>query len=118
MRTEKQDGSTCSDGDISLALVLQKLDALIERAAVPKRFLSIAHAAEYADLSEDSVRRMIERGDLVAHRPVRGRILVDRQQLDQVILSSTNAPLNGRGMSARKRGGSGRFLKAPTGKIA
>jgi len=74
-----------------------KLDALIERTGPPKRFLSIKSAATYADLSQDSIRRMIEQRDLTAHRPVRGKVLVDRLELDRVILGSTARPVNGRG---------------------
>jgi hypothetical protein len=51
-----------------------KLDGLIARLdQPPQRFLSVKSAASYADLSEDSIRRLIERGDLVGRRPVEGR---------------------------------------------
>ena len=48
------------------------------------RFLSIASAARYADLSVESVRRLIAAGKLTALRPVKGKVLVDRRELDSV----------------------------------
>jgi len=78
----------------------RKLDTLLARLAPPQRFLGVDSAASYADLSPDSIRRMVERGDLTGLRPVRGRVLIDRLELDQVILAATNRPCNGRGMSS------------------
>ncbi len=76
-----------------------KLDALARQSsALAQRFLSVKSAATYADLSEDSIRRLIERGDLTAHRPVKGRILIDREELDRLITGSTRRPVNGRGI--------------------
>jgi excisionase family DNA binding protein len=76
-----------------------KLDELLKRSGPPKRFLTVRSAAVYSDLSDDSIRRMFESGLLTAYRPVRGRVLVDRLQLDQVILSSTARPRRGCGLS-------------------
>ena len=76
-----------------------KLDKLLAlQSAPPQRFLSVAHAATYADLSEDSIRRLIERGDLVGYRPVKGKVLVDRLELERLILGSTKQPATGRGI--------------------
>jgi len=87
-----------------LASILQRLDDLAKATAVPpQRFLSVRSAASYADLSDDSIRRLIERGDLVAYRPVRGKLLIDRQQLDNLILGSARPRLTaGRGIRPRR----------------
>lgn len=66
----------------------------------PQRYLTIKSAARYADLSEESVRRMISAGKLTAYRPVRGRVLIDRHELDSAIRSSTKAPRSGRGRTS------------------
>lgn len=52
------------------------------------RFLSIDQAARHAGLSPKSIRRMLAAGKLTAYRPVKGRVLIDRLQLDQAILAS------------------------------
>jgi len=75
-----------------------KLDTLLARLGPPQRFMGVQSAAAYSDLSTDSIRRLIERGDLTAHRPVRGRVLVDRLELDDVILAATDRPRSGRGI--------------------
>ena len=76
-----------------------KLDQLLDAAqAGPVRFLTIDAAERYSSLSERSIRRLISSGKLTAHRPVKGRVLVDRGQLDAVILSATSTPRKGRGI--------------------
>jgi excisionase family DNA binding protein len=85
-------------------VILRRLDQLAERSQQPRRFMTIKTAAEYADLSEDTIRRLLERGDLTAHRPVAGRVLVDREALDRLILGSTRRPRAGRGIRRETRG--------------
>ncbi len=80
-----------------LQAILNKLDALLERSGPPRRFLSVAEAAAYSSLSDDSIRRLIERGDLTALRPMAGKILIDRDELDRLILGSTRQPTHSRG---------------------
>ncbi|HUT91325.1 MAG TPA: hypothetical protein VMY37_17630 [Thermoguttaceae bacterium] len=83
-----------------LAEIDRKLDAILERlASPPQRWLTVRSAAVYSDLSEDSIRRLIESDKLSVYRPVRGRMLIDRLELDQVILGSTTRPRKGRGMT-------------------
>ncbi len=86
-----------------LQVIAERLDLLVERshAAPQARYMSVQSAAAYTDLSPDSIRRMLERGDLTALRPVRGKILIDRQELDAVILGSTTRPRMGRGIRKR-----------------
>jgi len=74
-------------------------------ATPPARFLSVKAAAMYTELSEDSIRRMLERGALTAFRPVKGKILIDRQQLDSTILGSSSRPRSGRGLHRRAERG-------------
>jgi excisionase family DNA binding protein len=82
-----------------------KLDTLLQRITpTDRRFLSVSDAAAYSGLSEDSVRRLLDVGRLTALRPVRGRIVVDRRQLDAFLLSSTSRPIGGRGSGARRVG--------------
>jgi excisionase family DNA binding protein len=60
-------------------------------AAPVKRWATIAEAAAYSGLSDKTLRRLIARRELVAHRPVPGRILVDLRALDAIIRSSAGA---------------------------
>lgn len=77
----------------------------------PQRFLSVKSAAGYCDLSEDSVRRLVERGDLAACRPTRGKILIDRQELDRLILGAARPVRGSRGSGPRTDDGT-RFAAA------
>jgi excisionase family DNA binding protein len=61
------------------------------------RWLTIRAASEYTMLSQPSIRRLISAGKLTARRPVRGRILLDRLELDSVIAGATARPRTGRG---------------------
>ena len=98
-----------SENPVDLAAELEalheKLDRLLAAGSAPSpRSLSIAHAAIYADLSEESIRRLIDRGDLTALRPVKGKILVDRLELERLVLGSVDRPHNGRGAHLHARG--------------
>jgi excisionase family DNA binding protein len=62
-----------------------------------QRYFTIANAAAYCDLSEASIRRLVAARKLTALRPVRGRILLDRQELNAFINVSTSSPRTGRG---------------------
>jgi len=65
------------------------------------RFLSVERAGQYSCLSPSSIRRLLSSGRLTALRPCRGRVLVDRHQLDVVVSGSSNAPRSGRGIRKR-----------------
>jgi excisionase family DNA binding protein len=73
------------------------LAELLSKVAVATRWLSVADAATHAALSVRSIRQLLAAGKLTAHRPVRGKIVIDRVQLDNYISSSTAAPRKGRG---------------------
>ncbi len=57
------------------------------REAVAPRWLSIAAAAAYSGLSVSTIRAWLREGRLRPHRPSR-RVLVDREQLDGLIMAS------------------------------
>ncbi len=62
------------------------------------RWLSVNLAAVYAgQLNESTIRKMISRGELKAHRLVRGRVAVDRFELDALAEAATTTPRKGRG---------------------
>jgi excisionase family DNA binding protein len=52
------------------------------------RFISLADAEPYCGLSTETLRRLIRAGRLRAYKPVAGRVLLDRLQLEEVILAS------------------------------
>ena len=91
------------DKDVTTLLqsLTRKVDQLLSAVGrPPQRYQTIAHSAAYADLSEESIRRLIAAGKLTALRPVRGRILIDRHELDAVIRASTKSPRTGRGRAS------------------
>ena len=81
-----------------LSELLDSIQSQADKAPLSsKGFLSIKHAAEYSDLSEETVRRLCKSGKLTELRPVRGKILIDRKQLDAYIRSCDGTPRTGRG---------------------
>ena len=62
-----------------------------------RRFLTIANAATYCDLSSKSIRRALAKGELTPFRPARGRIVVDVRELESWVLGATSTPRNSRG---------------------
>lgn len=77
---------------------LADLQELIARSE--RRWLTVSSGAVYADLSEESIRRLLSAGRLTSHRPVKGRVLISRDELDAHIRGSVSVPRVGRG---RKR---------------
>ena len=78
-----------------LEAIESKLDCLGNSTP---RWLTIKGAAAHSSLSEESIRRMLSSGKLAAHRPVKGRILIDKNELDNVISTATKQPRKGRGL--------------------
>lgn len=73
-------------------------DALAELLAkATARWQALNSASSYSGLSVPTLRRMLASGLLTAYRPVKGRVLIDRFQLDNLISSSTATPRKGRG---------------------
>lgn len=100
------DDATGPQPDLAAELeaIHAKVDALLAAGSAPApRFLSIEKAASYCNLSPNSIRRMIGRGDLTPLRPVKGKIVVDRVQLEQLVLGATDRPVNGRGTHRHRR---------------
>lgn len=91
--------SAQTDSAELVAVPLADLQALIAKAMT--RWLSVADAAVYSSLSEESIRRLMAANKLTAHRPVRGKIVIDRLELDAFILGSTAEPRKGRGRGKR-----------------
>jgi excisionase family DNA binding protein len=59
-------------------------------AILEKSFLTIKETSAYIGLSVRTIRRMIEAGKFIPHRPTPGRILLSRQEIDSVIRASAN----------------------------
>ena len=76
------------------------LESLAKRAEFG-RWLTVRAASDYSGLSEKSVRRMLASAKLTAHRPVRGKILICRRELDALIQTSTNQVRRSRGQVRR-----------------
>lgn len=75
--------------------ILQRLAELVAQSEA--RWLTVKGSADHASLSPESIRRLLASGKLTGHRPVRGRVLIDREQLDHLIATSTAEPRRGRG---------------------
>ncbi len=83
-----------------------KLDKLFEQNAQPStRFLSVQGAADYASLSDVSIRRFLSAGKLTARRPCKGKVLIDRHQIDSLVMSATTTPRTGRGIRTGEKAG-------------
>jgi len=89
------DGARALFIDQLRAALRADLGELIAKASAP--WLSVNRAARYSGLGVRTIRRLLSSGRLTAHRPCRGRVLVDRQQLDNLIASSTTTLRKGRG---------------------
>jgi excisionase family DNA binding protein len=85
------------------AVTLESLSAQVAELAArldapAPRFLTVDSAARHCDVSADTIRRLLSSGKLTALRPVKGRIVIDRNELDDVVLSSNSRPRRGRGI--------------------
>jgi excisionase family DNA binding protein len=87
-----------TDSAATLEAIAGKLDELLARKDVEApRFLSVERAADYCSVSPETVRRLIASGRLTGLRPCKGRIVVDRRQLESYVLSADSRPRTGRG---------------------
>jgi excisionase family DNA binding protein len=80
------------------------------------RWLSVEAAARYTSLSSKSIRNMVAAGRVTPSRAVRGKVLIDRLQLDAALSAECGARLRrGRGIQRHAAdGGSGRERPAAT----
>ncbi len=67
------------------------------KLSIEPRFLTVSGGAAYCSLSETSIRREIAAGRLKAYRPRKGRILLDRRELDALVMGADQRPRSGRG---------------------
>jgi hypothetical protein len=84
---------------------LDQIEGLLRQlvaGAAASRWLTIAEGAEYARLSEESIRRLLASRKLTPHYPRPGRILIDKRELDGLIAGSIRRPVGaGRGRYER-----------------
>lgn len=80
--------------------VSAQLDRLTEAPRLTPEWLGVSDAAIYSGLSEETLRKLGASGKIVLRRPVRGRVLINRRELDNYIRSSTAQPRTGRGIRA------------------
>lgn len=78
--------------DEAIAAIGDAVNRLLDRVdAAPAqwgRFLTLSDAERYCGVSTKTLRRMIAAGKLVALHPVKGRVVVDRLNLDSAILET------------------------------
>jgi hypothetical protein len=93
--------TAATDAVRELAVDLRSLIERMESQQWP-RWLSVSQAARYASLGEKSIRNLIAAAVIVPSRTVRGKLLIDRMQLDAALLSGCGRELrSGRGMRSR-----------------
>ena len=86
--------------ELTLATIAEKLDTLLAQSQQPEpRFLTVDAAAAYCSLSPESIRRLLSAGKLTKLHPVRGRVTIDRRELDSYVLTATGTLRRGRGSS-------------------
>ena len=82
----------------ALTAAVRELTARIDSQGWP-RWLSVACAVRYCSISEKSVRNLVVSGKLTPSRAVRGKVLIDKQQLDAALHAERGKKLRkGRGI--------------------
>jgi excisionase family DNA binding protein len=101
-RPDDPDNSATPAGLDLEALAERIADRVAERlGGVTPRYLSVAEVSTYTGLSTDSVRALLASGRLTALRPVPGRVVIDRRELDSYVQASRGRPRRGRGRYER-----------------
>ena len=86
------------DNDEKLIGAVRELLAQSDKTLWP-RWLSVELAARYCSLGQKSIRNLVAAGKLTPSRVVRGRILIDRHQLDSLLVAECGRTLRkGRGI--------------------
>jgi hypothetical protein len=67
------------------------------RPALPGRNPVLPERGTGSGLSQDSIRNMLSSSRLTALRPVKGRVVIDRVELDAAVRARTCRPHRGRG---------------------
>lgn len=68
-----------------------------ELRARPSRWMSVGEMARETGLGVRTIRAMLAAGRLTAYRPARGRVLLDRAEVEAYIRGTTARPRRGRG---------------------
>lgn len=85
--------------DERLGAIEAHLAKIAEEGGVPPaRFLSIEAAATYSGISAVSLRRLISAGKIERYTPIKGRVVVDRLELENYVRSCTVRARTGRGI--------------------
>jgi hypothetical protein len=88
--------------EVDLENLIGRLEALVGHLApCGARWLPIDAASTYSGLSQQSIRRLLAAGKLTPHRPVPGRVLIDKRQLDALIQAAVGRPRSKRGRRSR-----------------
>jgi excisionase family DNA binding protein len=82
-----------------LVFTAKKVRRLVSLQAA--RYIGIEDAAAYTGLCSRSIRRLLDRGELTALRPVAGKVLIDRREIDNLVLSAKHRAAGGRGLASR-----------------
>lgn len=81
-----------------LTAAVRELAQRVDAQAWP-RWLGVEEAARYTSLSNRSIRNLVSAGHLTPSRAVRGKVLIDRLQLDAALTAECGRRLRrGRGI--------------------
>jgi hypothetical protein len=92
-----------ADTIADLAAAVRELAARVDGQTWP-RWLSVEAAARYCSLSPRSIRYLVSAGRVTPSRAVRGKVLIDRLQLDAALSAECGARLR-RGRGVRRGDG-------------
>jgi hypothetical protein len=85
---------------VTLESIAERLEEVLARlgGTLPE-YLSVGGAADYCSLCERSIRGAIAAGKLAVYRPVPGRLLIARRELDDWVRQARGARMRrGRGI--------------------
>jgi len=86
------------DAIADLTAAVRELTARVDAQTWP-RWLSVQEAARYTSLSPRSIRYLVAAGRVTPSRAVRGKLLIDRLQLDAALAAECGTRLRrGRGI--------------------
>lgn len=89
---------TDADAIADLIAAVRSLAERVDAQSWP-RWLSVDAAARYTSLSQRSIRYLVAAGRLTPSRAVRGKLLIDRLQLDAALSAECGTRLRrGRGI--------------------
>ena len=81
-----------------LDVIEANVKAILDRMDTPEqRFLTVGQASKFSSLSKETIRRLLGSGALTPLYPVRGRVAIDKKELESFMLASMRRPAQGRG---------------------